>query len=261
MKKSALYAILILAILILAAIGWAKTKEFQKQKAPAQAASTEVKIQVSAKVPETSPVKQQEVIQKNTPKEEPNKLKEKPQETIPPAPAKTGCEEESKSLESIEFLTGFGWGPLHGQKGYRTIPFAVSFDFDLKPLLRKINLSPRPLVQFQIEPFISPIIGPKANLEMGTAFFFKIGFLPQSAKFQPYAKIGVGLDYMTLHTREQSTQFNFIDLVGAGFHYFFRKNMAFTFEYRYRHLSNAGMSSPNHGINSHFALTGINYQF
>jgi hypothetical protein len=169
---------------------------------------------------------------------------------------------KSKCLEAIEFLTGFVWGgKLQAQKDYRRIPFLVAFDFNLKPLTEKIKFNPRSLLQFQIEPSISYITSPHSNFELGTMFFFKMGLLPQTSKFQPYVKAGVGMLYMTLHTREQSTQFNFQEQGGAGFHYFFKNNLAFTLEGRFGHLSNAGMGKRNHGINTYNALAGVTYQF
>lgn len=170
-------------------------------------------------------------------------------------------EEKPKCLEAVEFLTGFGWGKLRHQKNYNLTPFIVDFDFNLKPLTQKINFNPRSLLQFQIEPFISYISSPKNNVETGTSFLLKAGFLPQTSKFQPFVLGGVGMVYMTQHTIEQSTQFNFIEQLGIGMHYFFKPNVAFTIEGRYRHLSNAGIDHPNTGINTQFVLTGISYQF
>jgi len=168
---------------------------------------------------------------------------------------------ESKCLEAVEFLTGFGWGKLRHEKNYKLIPFMVDFDFNLKPLTKKLNFKPRSLLQFQIEPFVSFVSSPHKNIEAGTSFLLKAGLLPQTSKFQPFILGGLGMVYMTEHTTEQSTQFNFIEQAGLGFHYFFRKNIAFTLQGRFRHLSNAGMRSPNTGINTQFVLTGLSYQF
>lgn len=170
-------------------------------------------------------------------------------------------ETKPKSLEAVEFLTGFGWGKLRVKQNYNLVPLIADFDFNLKPLIKKLNISPVQLVQFQIEPFISPVSSPDSNVEIGTSFFFKMGLLPQTSKFQPYAKIGAGMVYMTQHTREQGTQFNFIDQGALGMHYFFKKNTAFTLEGRFRHLSNASTASPNSGINTYFVVAGISYQF
>jgi opacity protein-like surface antigen len=67
--------------------------------------------------------------------------------------------------------------------------------------------------------------------------------------------------YLSQHTREQGTQFNFNEYVGFGVHYFLKKNLALTLEYRYRHISTAGLDEPNKGINTNFTLCGASYTF
>lgn len=170
-------------------------------------------------------------------------------------------EEKPRSLEAIEFFTGFGWGKLRHQGNYRLIPFMVDFDFNLKPLARKINFNPKSLLQLQLEPFLSFVSSPDNNIETGASFLLKMGLLPQTFKFQPFILGGVGLVYMTQHTRTQSTQFNFTEQAGLGLHYFFRKDTALTIEGRIRHLSNADIKRPNTGINTYFVFTGISYLF
>lgn len=170
-------------------------------------------------------------------------------------------EEKQKSLAAIEFLSGFGRGDLVRKPDYKLIPFLIGFDFDLKPLTKNLNFNPPQLLQFQIEPFISYCLEPDSNIETGTSFFLKAGLLPETSKFQPYLKAGMGLVYMSLHTSEQSTQFNFTEQGCVGLHYYFAQNTAFTLEGRFRHLSNAGIKQPNHGINTYFVTTGIYYKF
>jgi len=169
--------------------------------------------------------------------------------------------EKPKYLQGLEFFTGFGWGKLRRKGDYHITPFMVDFDLDLKPLTQKLNFNPSQLLQFQIEPFISFASEPDTNVEIGTSFLLKVGILPQTSKFQPFILIGPGMVYMTQHTREQSTQFNFTEQAGIGMHYFFRKNIAFTLEGRFRHLSNAGIKHPNTGINTQFVIAGISYRF
>jgi len=171
-------------------------------------------------------------------------------------------------LSGIEFLSGYSRGNnIRRKDDIQEIPLMLDIDLDLKPLLKKINFGPPVLTQFQIEPFISTIYEPvkedsnKNNIESGVAFWFKFGLFPESWKLQPYVKFGAGLDYMTLHTLNESTQFNFISQLALGMHYFFLKNTALTLEGRYRHLSNAGIKEPNRGINSYFILGGIAYRY
>ena len=170
-------------------------------------------------------------------------------------------EGKPKFLKGIEFLGGFGHSNLEEQGDYDFIPLFVGFDFDLKPLIKKIGINYPGLVEFVEEPGFALVIAPDSNVEIANNFLFKIGILPETSKFQPYFKGGAGMIYITQHTREQGSQFNFNQYAGAGFHYFFKKNMAFTAEYRYRHLSNADIDKPNSGINAHMGLIGISYQF
>lgn len=174
-------------------------------------------------------------------------------------------ETEKKCLTGIEFFTGFGKAKLHAQGNYFLAPFIFDLDFDIKPpierLLEKVGIKYPGLIQFQLEPFINAVYSPYGNAEVGNTFMFKIGILPETSKFQPYAKAGIGMLYMSQHTREQSTQFNFEEQGGLGAHYFIKKNLAINAECRIRHVSNAGIDYPNHGINSLFFLLGATYQF
>jgi hypothetical protein len=167
-------------------------------------------------------------------------------------------EEKTGVLDSIEVLAGFSSGELvRGQRSYMMAPISVAFNFNLKNLTKKLGFSLRQLFQFQIEPFAGFITSPKNNLETGTIFWFKMGFFPDTWKFQPYGKLGLGLDYMTAHIHQQSTQFNFTEQGALGMHYFLTAATAFTLEGRIRHLSNAGMREPNHGFNSYTLVSGI----
>lgn len=170
-------------------------------------------------------------------------------------------EAKPKYFEGVEYLSGFGWGKLRAKESYHLAPLLVDFDFSLKPFVQKLNFNPKQLLQVQLEPFISLVSSPNTNVEIGTSFLLKMGILPHTYKFQPYIKAGLGMVYMTQHTREQSTQFNFIEQGGLGLHYFFQKNTAFTFEGRFRHLSNASIKHPNTGINTYFVVAGISYRF
>lgn len=170
-------------------------------------------------------------------------------------------EAKPKCLEGIEFLSGFAGGKLRERGNYYLTPLIIDFDFNLSGIAQRLNFCPKQLLQFQIEPFVSFISRPNDNIETGTSFLFKAGILPQTFKFQPYLKGGVGIVYMSQHTHEQSTQFNFTEQVGIGIHFFFRKNAALTLESRWRHLSNASIKQPNEGLHTRFAIIGIAYRF
>jgi len=176
-------------------------------------------------------------------------------------------EEELKSVEKtlvgIELLAGYSRASkIRRKSDIQEAVLAVAFDLDMKPLLRKIDFDPPVLTQFQIEPFAGGMYEPRGdNYEAGINFWVKFGLVPESWSFQPYAKFGLGLDYMTLHTINQGTQFNFTSNLGLGAHYFFCKDTALTVEGRYRHLSNAGIKEPNRGINAYTILGGLTWRY
>ncbi|MFC1658088.1 acyloxyacyl hydrolase [Candidatus Omnitrophota bacterium] len=167
------------------------------------------------------------------------------------------AEGKPRNLSGLEFFLGYTRGELDQREDYRFISAAVALDFDFKAITKKIGFNPSSLVRFQIEPFLGLVTQPENNMEAGTSFLFKFGLAPETWKFQPYLKVGTGMVYMTQHTREQSTQFNFISSLGAGLHYFFEEKSAFTLEYRFRHTSNAGIKDPNKGIDTYTCLFGI----
>ncbi len=165
------------------------------------------------------------------------------------------------ALDGIEVFSGYLDGRLDDtKKDYQAVPLLVGLIFDLKPLTSKIGINPKGRVDFILEPFINTVTSPNSNVEVGSNFLFEYVF-PLSEKFQPYVKGGIGALYMSQHTLEQSTQYNFLPQGGGGIRYFLKDNVALNFEYRYRHLSNASLKSPNSGIDANMYLGGVTIFF
>jgi len=169
-------------------------------------------------------------------------------------------ESTSYGLDGIEIFSGYLEADLIEKEDYRGIPLLLSFDFSAKNFFKKIGFNLKRKVDFVLEPFITMTIEPSANIEIGSNFLFKYTF-PLSEKLKPYFKGGVGILYMSQHTREQSTQYNFLPQAGLGIHIFLNKSTAFSLEYRFRHLSNAATNTPNRGIDADLILTGISIFF
>ena len=144
--------------------------------------------------------------------------------TIGPAWARASC------FQGIEYLSGFAQAELDGRDDYQFIPLVLSLDFNIKPLTKQFGFNPPGMIQLQIEPFLNIVTSPDKNIEVGTSFLFKFGLTPETWKLQPYIKTGAGTVYITQHTKEQSTQFNFITHFGAGLHYILNKHQALTLE-------------------------------
>jgi lipid A 3-O-deacylase len=76
-------------------------------------------------------------------------------------------------------------------------------------------------------------------------------------RFVPFGDAGVGVAYSTIAGRDLSNGFQFNLQAGVGTHYFLREDLALTLQYRWFHLSNAGLNRPNTGLNSLVVFAGI----
>ena len=163
-------------------------------------------------------------------------------------------------LQEVGVFSGFITGSLKNQKDLEVVPLGLRFGFDLKPFTKKFGFQPKGMLELLYEPFINTIVQPRTNAEMGLAFLFRYSY-PLTDKLYPYIEAGSGFYYMTLKTREQSTQFNFIDQGGAGISYFLKEDLALNIGFRFRHISNCSIKQPNGGINANVYLVGMSYYF
>ena len=159
-------------------------------------------------------------------------------------------------FKEIGFLAGFAEGDLKDKQDYQVVPVIMRFGIDLKPAVKHSN--PKDLFEFLVEPFAGFVASPDTNAEAGINLLVKYGrFITE--KLCLYIEGGTGFIYLTQHTREQATQFNFADYAGGGIHYFLKDNLAVNVGYRFRHISNGSVKSPNKGIDSNMALAGISW--
>lgn len=77
----------------------------------------------------------------------------------------------------------------------------------------------------------------------------------------PFFDLGAGVLTTTLNRRapELSGRIQFNPQGGFGLQYFFKPQRAFVFEYRYMHMSNAGLEEPNHGFNGSMVSVGFRW--
>ncbi len=164
----------------------------------------------------------------------------------------------ARSAESVEFFSGFLRADLPEDGAvYEAVPFLISFNFEASAFIEKLD---SPLLKLSVEPFFNIVTAPERNTETGVNFLFKYIFGPGN-KFRAYLKAGIGLVYITQETRDQVDGFNFLPQAGAGLNVPLKENTALTLEYRFRHLSNAGLKRPNAGIDADMFLVGVKYIF
>jgi hypothetical protein len=77
----------------------------------------------------------------------------------------------------------------------------------------------------------------------------------------PFIDGGAGATLTDIRGPDLSTDFEFNVQAGCGMHWFFTPNMAATLDGRWLHLSNAGIDSPNLGVNTVVVFLGMNWFF
>lgn len=94
----------------------------------------------------------------------------------------------------------------------------------------------------------------------GLAAMYKHNFIT-GTRFVPFFEAGCGLSMNQWHIYETQTDFEFILQAGAGCQYFFSDDWALIIEGRWHHMSNAGITYPNPGLNDVMGTAGITHFF
>jgi lipid A 3-O-deacylase len=77
----------------------------------------------------------------------------------------------------------------------------------------------------------------------------------------PFVHAGVGATLTDIRAPDLGSTFEFNLQAGTGLQCFFRENAAFTVQYRFIHISNAGIRQPNQGLNAHAVFVGVSWFF
>jgi hypothetical protein len=86
-------------------------------------------------------------------------------------------------------------------------------------------------------------------------------FLSSKRRWAPNVLLGAGFsmtDWKDEATRELGSEFQFLLHLGAGLEYF-KKEGAYSINYRLFHVSNAGIQFPNIGLNAHMITMGMRF--
>ena len=81
------------------------------------------------------------------------------------------------------------------------------------------------------------------------------------SRWMPFVDGGAGVSLTDIGHPDLSTKFEFNLQVGAGCNYFLKDNLALTLQYRFLHLSNARIDTPNLGVNTSIIYLGLTRYF
>jgi lipid A 3-O-deacylase len=80
-----------------------------------------------------------------------------------------------------------------------------------------------------------------------------------SAKTVPYLEFGGGVLFSSTEVPRNTSTVNFLTHAALGFHFIVKEKQALTLTTRYEHISNAGLATPNPGINTVQFTVGWNW--
>ncbi|MFQ5827948.1 MAG: acyloxyacyl hydrolase [Candidatus Methylomirabilia bacterium] len=110
-----------------------------------------------------------------------------------------------------------------------------------------------------LEPWFQYYPEQEATAE-GLKAAFRYHFLGVSPLF-PYVEVLGGGGGSSLNVREVDSDFTFVMEAGAGLSYFVAEGVALTLGYRFQHISNGNVDTPNRGFNSDTGVLGLSFFF
>jgi hypothetical protein len=113
--------------------------------------------------------------------------------------------------------------------------------------------------EFVMEPVASYIGNSKDTFEVGANLLMLALRYDRGQPLVPFVEGGEGLLYTDLLGQRLGTRFQFSSQAGTGLHWFLDRTTALTASYRIRHISNAGISRQNSGLNTHFFTIGVSF--
>jgi hypothetical protein len=106
-----------------------------------------------------------------------------------------------------------------------------------------------------------PIVNGRGNYVANGTLWLRYNFVPQHWCIKPYAQAGAGVAMTDMNRRIVGQDFNFNLDLAAGAHYFIREQLSLNLECRFQHISNAGMSEQNWGLNALGPTVGVSWFF
>lgn len=95
----------------------------------------------------------------------------------------------------------------------------------------------------------------------GANLLVRYNFLAPRHHLRPYVQIGCGVAVTNLDMEDFDSGLNFASNAACGLQYFFSGTDAVTMEWRLFHLSNAGLSDDNAGLNMNNVFIGYSHLF
>jgi lipid A 3-O-deacylase len=115
-------------------------------------------------------------------------------------------------------------------------------------------------VELMAELFGGGEVSPGNGYVVGVTPVLRYNFVT-GTRWDPYLDLGAGVTATDIGHPDLDGTFQFNLQAGAGINWFVRKDIAVTLQCRYLHLSDAGMTKPNLGVNTFAFYAGVSWFF
>ncbi|MCP4121009.1 MAG: acyloxyacyl hydrolase [Bacteroidetes bacterium] len=171
---------------------------------------------------------------------------------------------KQRSFELYEWGMTFGYGFVNekipeGNYG----PFLIAGNIEFRIHRKQYDpTSPHHVLLFG-EPQVVPVLLGGGISEWEAGFNVGLKYLIAIKESNGiYFHVGSGPHYISLNSPDhQAGGFAFSDNFGMGYERLFRKDIKITVAYRFRHISNLDIQSPNKGLDNHFFTLGFKKDF
>jgi len=133
------------------------------------------------------------------------------------------------------------------------VPFLISWSKVFKELTGDASLA------YAVEGIISYAREEGDDAYMAGITPFLIYNFKSFEKLTPYVDAGVGFIVTDLSPYGFGEDWGFTPQIGIGFRYAVKDDQFIRFSYRYHHISNAGLKTPNKSIDSNFLFIGYSF--
>jgi opacity protein-like surface antigen len=110
--------------------------------------------------------------------------------------------------------------------------------------------------ELRLEAFGGSQFLPKSNFIFGVTPYLRYDFAT-GTRWIPFVDAGAGVTATDISRPDLSDTFEFNLQTGAGLHYQVSAHWALTVEWRYFHISDAGLTHPNNGVNGMMGMIGL----
>lgn len=164
-------------------------------------------------------------------------------------------------IQSVSFETGAGYGvKILGSKEHHDLALAsLSYGYMLGSVEGEGHWY-RGNWEFRGELFSGAQFSPTDDWLVGLTPHLRYNFAT-GTRWIPFVDVGAGVSATSIGAPDLSHYFEFNLQAATGVRWFIRDNVALSIEARYLHMSCAGLSSPNLGLNNVNGMVGISWFF